>query len=83
MVYQLRWSLKAKAILVEEQQWYYLTYAWEVKEVHIFSKGISPKVNVKAGLEFEITLRYPLRHEFFQYNYTISSIPIYYCCIAT
>ena len=42
-----------KAILVEEQLWYYLTNNLEDKGVHTFPKGICPKVNVIAWLEFE------------------------------
>ena len=38
----------AKAILQEEQLWYYLTYSLEDKGVHTFPKGICPKVNVIA-----------------------------------
>ena len=45
----------AKSIFFEEQQWYYLTYNWEDKRVHAFRNGISPKVNVKAQPEFELT----------------------------
>ena len=36
----------SKAILVEEQQWYYLTNSLGNKEVHTFSRGTSPKVNI-------------------------------------
>ena len=36
----------AKAILLEEQWWYYLTHSWEDKGVHTFPKGISLKVIV-------------------------------------
>ena len=43
-----------KAISVEKQQWHFLTHSWESKEVHTFPKGISPKVNVLARLEFEL-----------------------------
>ena len=38
----------AKAILLEEQKWYYLTHSWEDKGVRTFPKGICPKVNVIA-----------------------------------
>ena len=38
----------AKAILPEEQQWYYLTHSWEDKGFHTFPKGICPKVNELA-----------------------------------
>ena len=42
----------AKAILVEEQQWYYLTHSWRDKEVHAFPKGINPESehNSMAGV---------------------------------
>ena len=43
----------AKVILVEEQQWYYLTNSWGDKEVHTFRRGINPEVNVFAQLEFD------------------------------
>ena len=52
MQYQPSWVFNAKAIILEEQQWCYLTYSWEV---HAFPMGISPKVNVIANLEFEFT----------------------------
>ena len=42
----------AKAILPEEQQWYYLTHSWEDKVAHTFPKGICPKVI--ARLEYEL-----------------------------
>ena len=41
-------------ILVEEQQWYYLTHSWKDKRVHAFLRGINPKVKVIAWLEFEL-----------------------------
>ena len=44
----------AKAILLEEQYWYYLTHSWEDKGVRTFPKGICPKVNVIARLEYEL-----------------------------
>ena len=44
----------AKAILLEEQYWYYLTHSWEDKGAHTFPKGICPKVNVIARLEYEL-----------------------------
>ena len=44
----------AKAILVEEQPWYYLTHSLEDKRVHAFSNGISLKVNVIMRLDFEL-----------------------------
>ena len=44
----------AKATLLEEQYWYYLTHSWEDKGVDTFPKGICPKVNVIAQLEYEL-----------------------------
>ena len=44
----------AKAILREEQKLYYLTHRWEDKGVHTFPKGIWPKVNEIARLEYEL-----------------------------
>ena len=44
----------AKAIPLEEQYWYYLTHSWEDKGVHTFPKGICPKVNVIARLEYKL-----------------------------
>ena len=38
----------AKAILLEEQSWYYLTYSWQYKGVHTFPKGVCLKVNIIA-----------------------------------
>ena len=44
----------AKAILLEEQQWYYLTHSWEDKGVHTFPNCVCLKVNVIARLEYEL-----------------------------
>ncbi len=44
----------AKAILLEEQERYYLTHSWVDKWVHTFPKGICSKVNVIARLEYEL-----------------------------
>ena len=41
-------------MLLEEQQWFYLTNNGKDKGVHTFPKGICPKVNVIARLEFEL-----------------------------
>ena len=49
MAYQLLFN----AILLEEQ-WYYITHSLEDKGVHTFPKGICPKVNVIARLEYEL-----------------------------
>ena len=50
----LRGLFNTKAILREEQQWWYLTHSWEDKGVHTFPKGICPKLNVIAWLEFKL-----------------------------
>ena len=42
-------------MLVEEQQWWYLTPSWGDKGIHIFLKSISLKVNIIACLVFELT----------------------------
>ena len=49
----------AKTILLEEQQWSYLTHNWKDKGVHTFPKGFCPKVNVIVQLEFEDTTTIP------------------------
>ena len=41
-------------MFVEEQIWYYSTRKWSEKRFIHFPKGISPKVNVIVGLEFEL-----------------------------
>ena len=53
MAYQPSW-VNAKAILLEEQQWYYLTHSWEDKQVLTFPNVICPKVNVLTRMEFEL-----------------------------
>ena len=40
--------------MVEKCKWYYLTNSLRDKVVHTFSKGINPKVNVIARLNFEL-----------------------------
>ena len=56
MVYQpFFWFFNAKAMLVKEEQWYYLTHSWRDKGIPIFLKGIRPNVNVITQLEFELT----------------------------
>ena len=44
-----------KTILVEKQYYYYLIHGWEDNGVLTFLKGISPKLNVIAWLQFERT----------------------------
>ena len=58
----------AKTILLEEQSWYYLTHSWEDKGVHTFPKGICPKVNVIARLEYELAYYDSAVHRFNHYT---------------
>ena len=58
----------AKFILQEEQLWYYLTHSWEDKGVHAFPKGIFPKVNVIARLEYELAYYDSAVHRFNPYT---------------
>ena len=58
----------AKAILLEEQYWYYLTHSWEDKGVHTFPNGICPKVNVIARLEYELAYYDSAVHRFNHYT---------------
>ena len=57
----------AKAILLEEQQWYYSTHSWEDKGVRTFPQGICPKVNLIAQLEFELAYYDSAVHRFNHY----------------
>ena len=58
----------AKAILLEEQLWNYLTHTWEDKGVHTFPKGICPKVKVIARLEYELAFYDSAVHRFNHYT---------------
>ena len=40
---------------IGRQLWDYLSHCWEDTEIHTFLKGISPKLNVIAWLEFELS----------------------------
>ena len=63
MTYNLHGLFNAKAILVEEQQWYYVTQSYGNLRIHTFPKGVSLKVNVIAWLEFELTyFKAPVQH---------------------
>ena len=69
MAYQILVGyLMAKLILLEEQRWYYLTHGWEDKGVHTISKGMCPKVNVIARLEFELAYYDSAVHYFNHYT---------------
>ena len=54
--------------LLEEQLWYYLTHSWGDKGVHTFHKGICPKVNAKARLEYELAYYDFAVHRFNHYT---------------
>ena len=47
--------------------WYYLNLSWKDKGVHTFPKGICPKVNVIARLEYELAYYDPAVHRFNHY----------------
>ena len=64
----LYWLFNAKAILLEKRGWYYLTHSWEDKRVHTFPKGICPKVNVIARLEYELAYNDSAVHRFNHYT---------------
>ena len=55
----LRWLFNSKVILLEEEQWCYLTQSREDKGIHTFPNGIYCKVNVIAQLEFELATTIP------------------------
>ena len=75
MAYQLCFRLfNAKAILLEEQYWDYLTHSWEDKGVHTFPKGICLKVNVIVRLEYELVYYDSAVHRF--NHYTTRTLPI-------
>ena len=84
MAYHIRGLFKVKAIILEEQQWCYLTpkFIWEYKGVHTFSKGICPKVNVIARLEFELANYNSAVHRFNHYT-TKTSPPTVWVPIIT
>ena len=58
----------AKAILLEEQSWYYLTHSWVVNGVHTFPKDICLKVNEIARLEYELAYYDSVVHRFNHYT---------------
>ena len=58
----------AKAILLEEQFWYYSTHSWEDKGVHTFPKGICQKVNIITRLEYELAYYNSAVHRFNHYT---------------
>ena len=66
----------AKAILLEEQLWYYLTHSWEDKRVHTFPKGICLKVNVIAWLEYGLAYYNSAVHRFNHYTMRTSHLAI-------
>ena len=68
MAYQVCRLFNVKAILLEQQWWYYLIHSWEDKGVHIFPNSICPKVNVIKQLEFELAYYDFAVHRFNHYT---------------
>ena len=50
----LRRLFNVKDMIVEQEQWYTSTHRRADSGVRIFQRSISPKVNIKAGPEFEL-----------------------------
>ena len=48
--------------------WCYLIHSWEDKEVHTFPKGICPKINIIARLEFKLAYYDSAVHHFNYYT---------------
>ena len=74
------WLFNTEGIIVEEQQWYNLIDSCGDKRVHTIPKGISPKVNALAWLEFELAYltaiiwhfnHYATGHRLTDYQYNI------------
>ena len=62
-------------LYILQQQWDYLNHSsWDIW-VHISLKGISPKVNVKAQLEFELAY-FETAVQHFNYYITVTHPPI-------
>ena len=55
MALNLHGLFNAKATLVDNKQWYYLTHNWGDKGIQTFPKGISLKVTVIVQLEIKLT----------------------------
>ena len=68
MAHQIRGLFNAKVMLLEEQQYCYLTHSWDDKGIHAFSKGICPKGKVIAQLEFEFAYYDSAVQQFNHYN---------------
>ena len=61
--------------LLKWQQWYYVTYSRGVRGLHTLTKDIKMKVNIKAGLEFELAYFEDVVEHFSQYT-TATSLRI-------
>ena len=57
-----------KLFNAREQLCYNLTHSWEDKGIHIFPKGICPKVKLIARLEFELAYYDSAVHRFNHYT---------------
>ena len=65
----------AKAVLVEEHQWYYLNYCYESNRVNTFLMNICPKENVIAWLEFKLAY-FEAAVQHIRHYFTKNSLPI-------
>ena len=54
----------------KSQETYWMHHVWEDKKGYTFPKGICPKVNVIAPLEFELTYYNSTVRRFYQYTTT-------------
>ena len=69
--------LNAKPILLENSS-VFLTHSRKDKEVHTFPKGICPKVNVIARLEFEFTYYDSAVHRVNHYTTSTPPVELWY-----
>ena len=63
-----------KAILEEEQYWFYLIFNWKNKGVHTFPIIVSQKVNLIARLKFELAFDGITVQRFI--HYTMEILPL-------
>ena len=72
--------LMLKTSLLKNSKWYYLTHCWGNKGVYTIPKGINPKMNVIAWLEFELAyFKASIQH--FS-HYTMGTSPHIYCLVS-
>ena len=63
-----RCPFSATITITPRALFHYLTHSWEDKGVHTFPKGICPKVNVIARLEYELAYYDSAVHRFNHYT---------------